>query len=281
MAHRPHLVIDGAILAAEAIGADEIVFYVGEEHDAAGRAMARAIHERRIELKGPVRLVKAPISYVAGEASAAVNFINTGDALPTTTPPRVSERGVGERRRSSRTWRALPMRRSSPGTAHEWYRSAGRLESAGTALITITGAASAQGVRRSNSARRSASSPPMQGLGRRIQAVVLGGYFGTWAAVGDAWDLPLDPVAMKRRASRSVAGSSDFCRRTSAACTPPRRSWRSWRPRAQASAARASMGCERSGTRRDESPTARPRPTTSVTSIAGRPRWMDEAHAVT
>ena len=29
MCQRPHLVVDGAILAAEAIGADEIVFYVG------------------------------------------------------------------------------------------------------------------------------------------------------------------------------------------------------------------------------------------------------------
>ncbi len=30
-----------------------------------------------------------------------------------------------------------------------------------------------------------------------VQAVVLGGYFGTWATVDDAWDLPLDPDAMK------------------------------------------------------------------------------------
>jgi len=28
-------------------------------------------------------------------------------------------------------------------------------------------------------------------------AVVLGGYFGTWATVAEAWDLPLDPVAMR------------------------------------------------------------------------------------
>ena len=32
-----------------------------------------------------------------------------------------------------------------------------------------------------------------------IQAVLLGGYFGTWARVTDAWDLPLDPVAMRAR----------------------------------------------------------------------------------
>jgi NADH:ubiquinone oxidoreductase subunit F (NADH-binding) len=33
----------------------------------------------------------------------------------------------------------------------------------------------------------------------RIQAALLGGYFGTWAPIGEAWDLPLDPVAMRAR----------------------------------------------------------------------------------
>jgi NADH:ubiquinone oxidoreductase subunit F (NADH-binding) len=30
-----------------------------------------------------------------------------------------------------------------------------------------------------------------------VQAVVLGGYFGTWASAAEAWDTPLDPSAMK------------------------------------------------------------------------------------
>ena len=31
----------------------------------------------------------------------------------------------------------------------------------------------------------------------RTQAVVLGGYFGTWAPAREAWDLPLDPAVMR------------------------------------------------------------------------------------
>src|SRR5207244_12127201 len=38
MASRPHLVIDGALLAANAIGADDIIFYVGIDHRAAEAA---------------------------------------------------------------------------------------------------------------------------------------------------------------------------------------------------------------------------------------------------
>ncbi len=34
MAHRPHLVLDGAAIAAETLGADEVVLYVGAEHTA-------------------------------------------------------------------------------------------------------------------------------------------------------------------------------------------------------------------------------------------------------
>jgi len=43
---RPNLVLDGAELAAEAVGADEIVLYVGERHEAAAQAMTRAVAER-------------------------------------------------------------------------------------------------------------------------------------------------------------------------------------------------------------------------------------------
>ena len=46
MALRPHLVIDGALLAAETVGANRILLYVGEAHGAALAAMTRALAER-------------------------------------------------------------------------------------------------------------------------------------------------------------------------------------------------------------------------------------------
>ena len=41
MAFRPHLVIDGAVLAARAVGAEEIVLYVGTEHEVSRNALLR------------------------------------------------------------------------------------------------------------------------------------------------------------------------------------------------------------------------------------------------
>ena len=97
MALRPHLVLDGALIAANAVGADEVILFVGQEHHPALDAMTRAIAEREREFAIPVRLVAAPLGYVVGESSAAVHYVNEGDARPTSAPPRIWEQGVGGR----------------------------------------------------------------------------------------------------------------------------------------------------------------------------------------
>ena len=200
MANRPHLVVDGAILAAEAVGAEEIVFYIGEEHRAALAAMSQAIDARRHEIHFPARVVTAPISYVAGEATAAVNYINTGDARPTTTPPRISERGVGGRPTLVQNVESLAYAALIARFGDGWYRSAGRFESRGTALITVTGALQEQGVREIELGTTIGEIAAASGvMAAQTRAVVLGGYFGTWAPAGEVWGLPLDPALMRSR----------------------------------------------------------------------------------
>ena len=198
MVNRPHLVLDGAVLAAEAVGADEIVVYVGEEHVQAVRAMHHAMRERRAEIRRPMRLVEAPVGYVAGEASAAVHYVNAGDARPTTPPPRMSERGVGGRPTLVQNVESLAMAALIARYGADWYRSAGLLATKGTALVTVTGPLREQGVREIELGTTVGEVVEAAG-GRRedLSAVVLGGYFGTWAGIDEAWDLPLDPDAMK------------------------------------------------------------------------------------
>ncbi len=198
MATRPHLVIDGAVLAAEAVGAEEIVIYVGIEHGAATRAMRHALGERESGLRIPTRLVTAPRGYVAGEATAAVHYINDGDARPTTTPPRMSVSGVRGRPTLVQNVESLAYAALIARFGEHWYRSAGRLATPGTGLITLTGAVRDQGVREielGTTLREVATAAG--GRPERIGAVVLGGYFGTWAQVEEVWDLPLDPAAMR------------------------------------------------------------------------------------
>lgn len=197
MATRPHLVLDGAALAAEAVDADEIVLYIGEEHEAAVAAMRAAMRERRVDIRRPMRLVEAPIGYVAGEASAAVHAINSGDARPTTTPPRMSQVGVGGHPTLVQNVESLAAAALIARFGDDWYRSAGRLATKGTALMTVTGPVREQGVREIELGTPLGEVIEAAG-GRRedIAAVVLGGYFGTWTGIDEAWDLPLDPAVM-------------------------------------------------------------------------------------
>ena len=200
MALRPHLVIDGAVLAADAIDADEIVFYIGQEHGRAVAAMGGAIEQRRGEFGRRVRLVQPPVRYVAGEATAAVNFINTGDARPTTTPPRVSERGVAGVPTLVQNVESLAYAALIARYGDAWYRQAGRFETPGTALITATGPDVESGVREIEFGTTIAEVAGAIGArAARIQAVIFGGYFGIWGRVGDTWDLPLDPALMTAR----------------------------------------------------------------------------------
>lgn len=200
MTHRPHLVLDGALLAAEAIGADEVVVYVGVEHEAAVASMRRAIEERRAAIRPAIQLATAPVSYVAGEASAVVHHITSGDARPTTTPPRVSEHGVRGRPTLVQNVESLAYAALIARFGVAWYRSVGRLESPGTALVTVTGAVTEPGVREIELGTPVGEVAEAMGASSTaVGAVVLGGYFGTWGRVDDAWALPLDPAVMRRQ----------------------------------------------------------------------------------
>ncbi|MBS1871026.1 MAG: Fe-S-binding domain-containing protein [Actinobacteria bacterium] len=87
---RPHRVLDGLEHVARLTGASRTYVYAS---DADGlRAVSVALKERDPSM--PVDLVACPGTYVAGEETAAVNWIDRRDARPTDKPPRPFEQGV-------------------------------------------------------------------------------------------------------------------------------------------------------------------------------------------
>jgi NADH:ubiquinone oxidoreductase subunit F (NADH-binding) len=211
MSLRPHLVLDGAILAAEAIGADEIVVYIGVEHRTALATMRRAIAERSGTDTPPIRLAPAPLGYVSGEASAAVQYVNRGDARPTSSPPRPSQRGVHGRPTLVQNVETLAYAALIARFGDTWYRSAGDGETGGTALVTVSGPTPRQGVIEIELGSTIGDVARVAGArSGRLQAVLLGGYFGSWSQIGPAWDLPLDPPEMRRRGLEFGCGMVSF-----------------------------------------------------------------------
>ena len=195
MAARPHLVLDGALLAAAAVGAGDIYLYVGTEHRTAREALQVAVQERGEEARR-VRIVDAPPGYVSGEESAAVHFVNDGPALPTSTPPRPFERGVGGRATLVQNVESLAM-----------VALLARGGTAGTGLITLSHGVAQPGVCEialgSTVGEAVATGGGLTGrqksggLPPTPWAVLLGGHFGAWVGIEDAWGLPLDPVGLR------------------------------------------------------------------------------------
>jgi NADH:ubiquinone oxidoreductase subunit F (NADH-binding) len=200
MTLRPHLVLDGAFVAADAVGATEIVLYVGADHRDARTSLSRALAERaatRTGLSVPVHLVDAPAAYVAGEETAAVHFVNESDARPTTIPPRPFEAGIDGRPTLVQNVESLAYAALIARHGHAWYRAAGRGVTRGTALVTVTGAPS-PGVREIDLGTTVGELATDAGLARdAASAVLLGGYFGAWVSSRDAQALPLDPAALR------------------------------------------------------------------------------------
>ncbi len=198
----PQLVLDGAVAAAEAIGAREAIVAVARGARAEADAVADAIegrHRRRLDGRVKLRLVTVPDLFIAGEETALVQFLNGGPAKPTFTPPRPFERGVGGAPTLVQNAETLAhvalIARFGPG----WFRRLGTAAEPGSILVTLSGAIARPGV------YEVALGTPLRELlaqagGPReaIQAYLIGGYFGTWIDAGIAEGLSLSEADLSR-----------------------------------------------------------------------------------
>jgi NADH:ubiquinone oxidoreductase subunit F (NADH-binding) len=200
MEQRPHLVIDGALLAANTVGADEIVLYVGADHVGAIQAVHRAVTERPAAERARLRLISAPVRYVSGEETAAVHFVNAGIALPTSIPPRPFERGIDGRPTLVQNVETLAHVALIARYGDEWFRSLGAGNASGTTLVTVGGAVPQtvlieipQGMGLADAVNVAG------GITSDSDAVLLGGYFGGWVESGTAWGLSLDADTLRQQ----------------------------------------------------------------------------------
>jgi NADH:ubiquinone oxidoreductase subunit F (NADH-binding) len=97
LGHVPHLVLDGAVAAARALGAPRIIVRISADRPDLATSLAIVLAERRDGL--PIELSIGPASFVAGEATAVIRAITGGPALPADLgrPPSIRS-GVARRR---------------------------------------------------------------------------------------------------------------------------------------------------------------------------------------
>ena len=196
LARSPQLVLDGAVLAAELVGAGRAEVVV---HHAVREIVDDAVAERgRAGLdRIRIRVVTAAERFVAGEASAVVHWIERGLPTPTRTPPRLSERGLGGRPTLVQNVETLAHLALIGRYGASWFRAVGTPQEPGSMLVTIAGAVNQPSV------HEIAIGTSLQevlslagGATAPLQALLLGGYFGSWAGAEAAATLPFSSAGL-------------------------------------------------------------------------------------
>lgn len=172
----PHLVIDGLLTAADALGARRSILYVDR---AAMTALERAVAQRTDA--GRVELIEAAGGFVAGEASAVVNAIQTGRPVPVDRVRRLSESGLDGRPTLVHNVETLAQLALVDRFGGEWFRRVGDPLRPGTRLVTVTGDVAVAGVFEVPTDAAVADIVALAGGEARLASgILLGGYHGRW-----------------------------------------------------------------------------------------------------
>jgi NADH:ubiquinone oxidoreductase subunit F (NADH-binding) len=168
----PHLVIDGAELAAAAVGAGEVILAAPA---ATHRVLAAAMAERG---GSNVEVVASANGYVAGEETAVIAHLEGKAPRPRVTPPRPAERGLRRRPTLVQNVETLAHLALIARHGSDWFRAAGTEQRPGTTLLTLSGAVAGAGVTESEAG---AALGDVLDPREPLRAVLVGGYFGGWA----------------------------------------------------------------------------------------------------
>jgi len=205
----PHRVLDGAVLAARALGTREIHVVTSEDRPETEEAVTKAVHERRGEgIRW--RHQHAEGRFVSGQARAVIELMSGRVGLPVTAwKPEAMDgyKGRPTLLSNAETFAHLGVLvRRGPGA----YAAHGTAEEPGTTLLTIAtvlpdgqlGGAAPHVIEVEHGTPFAAvlSSPQLDA------PALLGGYHGTWVGPGSLRELTVSHCALRDRGLTIGAG---------------------------------------------------------------------------
>ncbi len=202
----PHLVLEGACLAARAVGADDVLVAFCERDSRSSASLSAALGERRTLREEPnIQLFGTPELFLSGQETALVNMLNGGPCKPI-FGARPYERGV--RGRPTLVQNAETLAHVALIARHgaDWFRQVGSQADPGSALVTISGTVDAPGV------YEIAHDMPLSQLldaarcNESLSAVLIGGYFGTWLPARAVAEVRLSPTQLREHGASLGAG---------------------------------------------------------------------------
>ncbi len=192
----PHLVLDGALVVAGALGTRHVTLTVHD--DASARSLHRAMQERHDTRR--VRLVHRPGRFVSGEVRAAIRAVDGHAALPggrRVLPTVSGVRGAPTFASNVETFAQVALLVARGVRDHA---SVGDPDEPGTTLLTVWGYEPGPVV------MEVPTGLALRGLlpGPDDRPVLIGGYHGTW--VPRLADLTVSRPALRRSGLRLNAG---------------------------------------------------------------------------
>jgi len=200
LAAAPHLVLDGAVLAARAVGAEEVIVKVAGHGPGRLEPLADAIALRTSD-RMPISLAISPASYVSGEESAVINFLGGGAPVPTFGNRRPFEQGYRKRPTLIQNVETLAHMALIARHGPIWFRELGTEQDPGSTLVTVSGDVAHPGVYEIELGTPIGEVLDLAGgASEPLQALLLGGYFGQWCPVdAPTLALPIAPSPLKQR----------------------------------------------------------------------------------
>ena len=219
MENVPHLVLEGVILAAYAVGASKAYLYINADYKDAIQAMEEALADAKksgyvgeriggTDFSLEIEFFPAPHDYVAGEDTAVIEVIEGKKPLPRQKPPFPATAGLYAKPTAVNNVETLANVAPIILRGAAWYRGIGTAESAGTMVFSLNDEVKRPGV------YELPFGTPLRHLiencgggtrdGKKIKAVLPGGPSSAFLS-GDQLDVALDHNSVR------AAGSSIGC----------------------------------------------------------------------
>src|SRR5437867_10137671 len=216
MEHRPQLVLEGIILAARAIQAEQAFLYINETYDDCFARMSTAIEEAvRAGYAGPIRLTthRAPTVYVAGEDSASLEVLEGKPPLPRPKPPYPAAAGLFGKPTVVNNVETLANIAPIVRNGAPWFRTYGTAESPGTMIFCLGEEMNHPGAYElpCGTSLRHLYGEIGGGLknGKKLKAILPGGPSCAFLPA-DRLDVRLDPESLKQAGSSLGCGVMRF-----------------------------------------------------------------------
>ncbi len=182
LACAPHLVLDGAEVAATVVGARDIAICVADHSEATVFSIESAIAERAAHGRPRFTMTvhRPPDRYVSGEESALVSWLTDRVALPALRIDKSVPLRVGRRPAMVHNVETLAQVALIARHGPAWFRELGTPEAPGSTLVTVTGAVRFPGVLEVAMGTPVIDILERAGAAPEPSGVLVGGYGGSW-----------------------------------------------------------------------------------------------------